>query len=1126
MAKDPNPGLFQRLSQLFRSGPVIKRTVKNYKEDQGKNGTLSAYELFRKNHSSVYSSAMSAYGTYDRLARYSDFSEMDYTPEINSALDIYAEEVASPGVDGQILSIYSENKDVERLLNELFFDTLNVNFNLTAWVRNLCKYGDFCLFNDVHPGHGVLNVIPIPVNELEREENYDPKDPMAVRYRWVTQGNTVLENWQVTHFRLLGNDAFLPYGSSVLEGARRVWRQMVLAEDAMLVYRVVRSPDRRVFYIDVGNVPPEEVPMYMEQAQASLKKSQVVDKSTGRVDMRYNPMSVDEDYFIPVRGGESGTKIDTLSGGTNAAAIEDVQYIQKKLFAALKIPKAYLGYDESIGCFAGDTRIALLSGRTATIEELAHEYDTGTQRGDWVYSSTPEGDFRAGRIVKAWRTKDVSELIEVGLDDGSSLRCTGNHLFMLRDGSYRRADQLTPGSSLMPLYRKLSSRRAGDFADGYERIFDNRTGEWIYTHQSIARQGLVQDHESCSSEKHHVVHHVSYDKLNNSPDMLLRMGKNAHARHHAENAANITSPSSRENLRAVMRTEDYRAKHATSLRHAWQGDMSHERRKLLRDSNLRHKKIEKMHVSLQKLRAEGKLIFVSPHLKPVPAADDIRRLIAGGVWRKEDVRRSLNCSHLGLDRAVKEMGSGDWFSLVSAVRPDLRIPGSRVWSLDLERHSQIASACRTRREFLSRVDVSRCGFENFLRRKGIAPSSWYEQNLNKGNHSVVYIKTVRLENPTPVYDIEVEGWSNFTVLAGGSAGEPASGVVVHNSKATLSQEDIRFSRTIARIQRTVIAELNKLAIIHLYSNGFDGDDLLDFTLQLPNPSTIAQQQKLELYGTRFDIVSKAPDGYFDKRWLRKNLLGLTDEEIEEIEEGRIKDKLRELELEKVQAESEGGGVADEPSEPTGGEIGAGPPGGEVNPADLPMTTDTSAPPPSAPPEGGGGEAPPSAPPAAGGGPESGPAPLDELDVFKIDDEDAPVRAQSRIDRTVRHAGEVPVMLSERKARPRKPDETPEQYKAWMDYNRKRRKPMGNMRVSVDHNELTKHDKGDDRDAITHPHGTKSDISPSLKDLTPGLDENQDINEVVNRYTTTATNEIETTLRSLRAGLPKRREDKE
>jgi hypothetical protein len=144
----------------------------------------------------------------------------------------------------------------------------------------------------------------------------------------------------------------LPYGSSVLEGARRIWRQLILIEDAMLVYRVVRSPDRRVFYIDVGNVPPEEVGNYLEQAKTALKRNQLIDRSSGRVDLRYNPMSVDEDYYLPVRGSESGTKIDTLAGGTNAAAIEDVQYIQKKLFSALKIPKAYLGYDEDIGAKA------------------------------------------------------------------------------------------------------------------------------------------------------------------------------------------------------------------------------------------------------------------------------------------------------------------------------------------------------------------------------------------------------------------------------------------------------------------------------------------------------------------------------------------------------------------------------------------------------------------------------------------------------------------------------------------------------------------------------------------------------------------------------------------------------
>ena len=348
MAENRQQGLFRRLTSLFRSGPVVKRRIKSTKGDS----PSSAFDIFGKSQSHVYSTAMSAYGTYDRMARYSDFSEMEYTPEIASALDIYAEESAATDENGYVLHIHSENQKIKQLLEDLFFDTINVEFNLTSWVRNLCKYGDFFLFNDVSPEHGVINVIPIPVNEIEREEGFDPEDPMAVRYRWVTQGNQVLENWQVTHFRLLGNDAFLPYGSSVLESARRIWRQLILVEDAMLVYRVVRSPERRVFKIDVGNVPPEDIPNYMEQVQTTLKRAQVVDKNTGRVDLRYNPLSVDEDYYLPVRGSESGTEITTLAGGTNATAIEDVQYIQKKLFAALKIPKAYLGYDEGLGAKA------------------------------------------------------------------------------------------------------------------------------------------------------------------------------------------------------------------------------------------------------------------------------------------------------------------------------------------------------------------------------------------------------------------------------------------------------------------------------------------------------------------------------------------------------------------------------------------------------------------------------------------------------------------------------------------------------------------------------------------------------------------------------------------------------
>ena len=289
------------------------------------------------------------------------------TPEIASALDIYADEICAQDEQGKVLHVYSNNEKIRQLLEELFYNTLNVEFNFRSWARNLCKYGDNFLYIDVSPEHGVINVLPIPVNEIEREENYDRDDPFAVRFRWVTLANRILENWEVAHFRALGNDMFLPYGASIIEPARRIWRQLILIEDAMLVYRVVRAPERRVFYIDIANIPPENVATYVEQQRKNLRSAQVIDNSTGRVDLRYNPLSVDEDYFIPVRGADSGTRIETLAGGQNTAAIEDVAYIQRKLFAALKIPKAYLGYDEMLSSKATLAQEDIRFSRTISV---------------------------------------------------------------------------------------------------------------------------------------------------------------------------------------------------------------------------------------------------------------------------------------------------------------------------------------------------------------------------------------------------------------------------------------------------------------------------------------------------------------------------------------------------------------------------------------------------------------------------------------------------------------------------------------------------------------------------------------------------------------------------------------
>jgi len=361
----------QRLTRLFRSGPAIQRRIKGYDsnpkygDNQLIRGTYGGKNLpfgFGRENSPF--SVLGTYGILDRLARYSEFSLMEYTPEIATALDIYADEAVGGDDRGKCFHIYSNNQEIKRALDDVFYDVLNIEFNLKSWTRNLVKYGDFFLYNEVVPDQGVINVMPIQVSELEREEGFDPEDPYAVRFKWITRGNRYLENWQISHFRILSNDLFLPYGTSILETARKIWRQLTMLEDAMLTYRVVRSPERRVFYIDVGNVPPTDVESYMDAVKSTLRSNGNMDSRTGKEDLRYNAQSMLDDYFIPIRGGQSGTKIDTLSGGQHVSATEDVEYIQRKLFAALKVPKPYMNFDENLSAKASLAQMDIRFSRT------------------------------------------------------------------------------------------------------------------------------------------------------------------------------------------------------------------------------------------------------------------------------------------------------------------------------------------------------------------------------------------------------------------------------------------------------------------------------------------------------------------------------------------------------------------------------------------------------------------------------------------------------------------------------------------------------------------------------------------------------------------------------------------
>lgn len=280
----------------------------------------------------------------DRIGAYQDFRAMDMSPEISAALNIIRDECLTRNERGNILEIYSENARVKEVIKDLT-KRLNLEFNLKLWIRDLIKYGDYFVLLNVDKEEGIYNFITLPPEEVHREDGYDNK-PDAVRFRWETL-NEYFEEWQIAHFRLIEDTRKIPYGRSILDPARKLWKQLQLAEDSMLVYRITRAPERRVFYIEIGNLEEADIKQYVAKIQNQIKKAPIADQRNGNVNFKYNPMNITEDFFIPIRGDKS-SRIDTLPGASNLGDIQDIEYLQNKLFASLQVPKAYLNYAENL----------------------------------------------------------------------------------------------------------------------------------------------------------------------------------------------------------------------------------------------------------------------------------------------------------------------------------------------------------------------------------------------------------------------------------------------------------------------------------------------------------------------------------------------------------------------------------------------------------------------------------------------------------------------------------------------------------------------------------------------------------------------------------------------------------
>ena len=359
--------LFGRLRRLFSTDVIIRnvggdqlRTIDvDRLQTYGNIQTNSLIDRFNRIHAGNSKLAYTPLMNYQtlRTSLYTDYEAMDTDAIIASALDIIADEATLKNEQGEVLHIKSPNEKLQRVLYNLFYEVLNVEFNLWSWVRTMCKYGDFYLHLDIAEKFGVYNVMPFSVYDVQREEGSNPTNPSYVRFKinlnqsygYATNTNRddYFENYEIAHFRLIADPSYLPYGRSYLEPGRKIFKQLNLMEDAMLIHRIMRAPEKRLFYTNIGNIAPQEVDAYMEKMKQRIKKTPYIDPNTGDYNLKYNMMNLTEDFYLPVRGNDTSTRIETLKG-LEYTAIEDVAYLRDKLFAALRVPKAFMGYEKDL----------------------------------------------------------------------------------------------------------------------------------------------------------------------------------------------------------------------------------------------------------------------------------------------------------------------------------------------------------------------------------------------------------------------------------------------------------------------------------------------------------------------------------------------------------------------------------------------------------------------------------------------------------------------------------------------------------------------------------------------------------------------------------------------------------
>ena len=866
---------------------------------------------------------------------YYDCDLMDAWPEINAALDIMSEEACVVGSNGKMVNVTSSSERIRSILEDLFVNRLNINVMLPMITRSMCKYGNEFMLLNCNSENGILGWRELPVSQIERLENgmTNPNiaatsnnilhgNPDDTQFVWVGKNeNLPYKNWQVSHFRLLSNSFFLPYGMSVLHGARRAWKMLSIMEDMMLVYRLERSIERRVFKIFVGNLDPQDVPAYVQQIANNFKRTPIIDPLTGQIDLRKN--------FMPV---------------------------WRK------------------------TPIPLLDGRTITIEDLAKEYENG--KINYVYSIQDKTKkIVPGKVVWCGKNYTAKKMIKITLDDGTYMSMAPEHEVIMRDGSKKRADELLSGESIMPFYRKVNYEHSKKYKDRYEQIYNPNSGKYEYTHRLIAEEIDKTD------EKYNTVHHINFNRYDNTPSNLEWWDFHEHKKYHQKIIGNNWN---NDNIRKLM-IDNMRKYHSTH-------EFTEERRKKISERQKKKYKngfpeeIAKKISNTLKYKYQNDLEFINKVKEGKKKVDmNVYRTEEYRAKKREISKKTFNSkffqeyNNSELHKTHNIIRSKSMIDFWESEKRETAIKKMTVsfdefiWN-EL-RESIIKGIIYNRMTLLEYINtfliehlleintnkrlhklnkISREVVEARIKEKGFSTITEYISEMKK-NHkiekiewidgddvycmSVVgingeddrhnfalrtfynddtwcengcfvsnsvdsdYFIPIRTENaPTPIESLPAAqnmtsmddiNYMENKVLA--ALRIPKSFLNFQEAQGkgqNLSIMDIRFSRKINKIQQAILMELNKIAIIHLYLLGFT-DDLTNFSLSMNNPSTQIEAMELENLQKKLQIAQTAlsdPGNGIPILSMHRTL-----REIMKMSDKEIADNINEIRLEKALA---------------------------------------------------------------------------------------------------------------------------------------------------------------------------------------------------------------------------------